>query len=149
MGAGGQIMRELLFSPGETNMSRQLGWRLQELPSPVSLPCCVRGWVLVNLLSVGNGRIATLKQKERTCWVEKRPSASLPASWLHCQTGIMWPLWRQDGSNNLVVSCTPKSSQIQVQRKRAPASLLAAPAKLPLPFSVSEWVRCPPLSHSL
>ena len=58
-------MRELLFSPGETNASRQLGWRLQELPSPVSLPCCVRGWVLVNLLSVGNGKIATLKQKRK------------------------------------------------------------------------------------
>ena len=51
MGAEGQIMRELLFS-GETNESRQLGWRLQELPWPVSL-------------SVGNGRIATFKQNRK------------------------------------------------------------------------------------
>lgn len=64
MGAGGQIMRELLFSR-ETNVSRHLGWGLQELPLPASLPGCVRGWVLVNLLSVGNGRIATLKQKRK------------------------------------------------------------------------------------
>lgn len=64
MGAEGQIMRELLFS-GETNESRQLGWRLQELPWPVSLSCCVRGGVLLTLLSVGNGRIATLKQNRK------------------------------------------------------------------------------------
>lgn len=57
-------MRELLFSR-KTNVSRHLDWGLQELPLPASLPCCVRGWVLVNLLSVGNGRIATLKQKRK------------------------------------------------------------------------------------
>lgn len=70
MGAEGQIMRELLFS-GETNESRQLGWRLQELPWPVSLSCCVcvcvaeGGGVLLTLLSVGNGRIATFKQNRK------------------------------------------------------------------------------------
>lgn len=125
-----------------TTTSRQPGWRLQELPSPAV--SAGEYWLTFCQLKVNEYQ--TL-DKKGTCWVEEQVSLfplSSPQPPFLCIGSMVReavPCGGKMVATVLVVNCTHISTRIQVQRGRASASLLAAPTKFSLPFSVSYWVR--------